>query len=202
MARKKILAIGDIHGDLSLVRKISERIKKESIGSVILAGDITFSDRLSKNIIGPLVGAGAKVFIIPGNHDSLATIDFITQAYENVINLHGYGFIENGIGIFGAGGADIGINKISEKDFFSLLKRGFEKIKDAKTKIMVTHMHPKNSKSEIFGFEGSRAIRKAIYEFKPDIAIHAHIHEAGGIEEILGKTIIFNVSKKERVFEL
>ena len=39
-------------------------------------------------------------------------------------------------------------------------------------------------------------------KFKPDIAINAHIHEAGGIEEKIGKTRVINVSRKEKVFEI
>ena len=34
----KILAIGDIHGDLGLVRKIEKIVKKEKIDMVLLAG--------------------------------------------------------------------------------------------------------------------------------------------------------------------
>ena len=69
-------------------------------------------------------------------------------------------------------------------------------------KLMVTHIHPHKSKAEIFGFEGSKAVRKAIETFKPDIAINAHMHEAGGIEEKIGKTRVINVSRKEKVFEI
>ncbi|GAG10313.1 unnamed protein product, partial [marine sediment metagenome] len=67
---------------------------------------------------------------------------------------------------------------------------------------MVTHMHPKGSKAEFSGFEGSRGIKKAIKEFKPDIAICSHIHEAAGIEEKIGKTKVINVSRKAKVFEV
>ena len=67
---------------------------------------------------------------------------------------------------------------------------------------MVTHMHPKGSKAEFSGFEGSRAIKKAIDEFHPDILISAHIHEASGIEEKIGKTKVINVSRKAKIFEI
>ena len=48
---------------------------------------------------------------------------------------------------------------------------------------MVTHAHPKGSVAEFSGFPGSNAVKKAIKEFKPDILISAHIHEAGGLQE-------------------
>ena len=39
------------------------------------------------------------------------------------------------VGIFGCGGADIGINKISDEETFDLLKKGFEKIGYLKKRI-------------------------------------------------------------------
>ncbi|MEM3091257.1 MAG: hypothetical protein QXU39_01190, partial [Candidatus Pacearchaeota archaeon] len=66
-----------------------------------------------------------------------------------------------------------------------------------------THIHPLGSKiDKLLGFQGSKAVRDAIEKFQPDIAIHAHIHEGGGIEEKIGKTIVLNVSKKEKIFEI
>ena len=85
---------------------------------------------------------------------------------------------------------------------FELLKKGHQGIKDTKKKIMVTHMHPSGSKAEFTYFEGSKGIRKAIDKFHPDILIDAHIHEAGGMEEKIGKTRVINVSRREKIFEI
>ena len=63
-------------------------------------------------------------------------------------------------------------------------------------------MHPRGSKSEFSGWKGSEAVRKAIKKFRPDILINSHIHEAGGIEEEIGKTKVINVSRKAKVFEV
>ena len=75
-------------------------------------------------------------------------------------------------------------------------------LKDARKKIMVTHMHALGSKSEFSGFEGSSGIRKAIEKLQPDIFIHSHIHEAEGIEEKIGKTRVINVGRKGRILEI
>lgn len=199
--KTKILAIGDIHGDTGLVKRLVEKTERENIDFVILAGDITFNEKSIKNIIGPFIKTKKQVFLIPGNHESAVTTDFLAQVY-GAKNIHGYGFIKNGIGVFGAGAADIGPYPISDKDIFGLLNKGNKEIKNAKKKIMVTHMHPLDGKADIFGFSGSKAIKKAIEKFKPDIAINAHIHEASGIEEKIGKTRVINVSRKEKVFEI
>ncbi len=198
----KILAIGDIHGDTGLVKRLAKKAKEENVDLVILTGDLTFAEQSTKNLIGPFVKAKKQVLLIHGNHESIATVDFLAEMYPNTKNLHGYSFVKNGLGIFGAGGADMGVNPIRDAEIFKLLKEGHEKIKDSKRKVMVTHMHPKGSKSEFSGWPGSKAIRKAIKEFKPDIAISSHIHEASGVEEQIGKTRVVNVSRKEIIFEI
>lgn len=200
--KTKILAVGDIHGDTGLVKRLAEKAKKENVDLVILAGDLTFVDQSAKNIIGPFVKAKKPVVLIPGNWDSIATVDFLAEMYPNTKNIHGYSFRKGNLGIFGAGAGDIGINQIKDSELFALLKRGHESIKDVEKKIMVTHMHPRGSKAEFSGVPGSKAVRKAIKEFKPDVLISAHIHEAAGMEEKIGKTKVINVSRKEKIFEI
>ncbi len=200
--KTKILAIGDIHGDTGLVKKLAERAKKENIDLVILAGDLTFAETSTKNLIGPFLKAKKEVLIIPGNHESVATINFLADMYSNTKNIHGYSFQKYDLGVFGAGSADIGINQTKDSEIFELLRKGHDKIKDLKKQIMVTHMHHHGSKAEFSGWPGSKAVRKAIDKFHPDILISSHIHEAGGIEEKIGKTRIINVSRKPKVFEI
>lgn len=200
--KTKILAVGDIHGDTGLIKRLVEKAKKERVDLVILAGDFTFAEQSIKNIVGPFVKAKKDILLIPGNHESAATVDFLAHMYPNTKNIHGHGFKKNDAGIFGAGTANMGIHAIRDSDIFELLKKGYEEIKTAKKKIMVTHIHPLGSKAEMFGFKGSRAVREAIKKFQPDISINAHIHEAGGMEEKIGKTRVINVSKKEKIFEI
>jgi len=200
--KTKILAIGDIHGDTGLVKKLAEKAKEENVDLVILAGDLTLAEESTKNLIGPFLKAKKEVLIVPGNHESDATIDFLSRMYPNANNIHGDSFSKNDVGIFGAGSADIGINQLEDSNIFELLKKGHKKVKGSKKKIMVTHMHPEGSKAEFSGFPGSKAVKKAIKEFHPDILIDAHIHEASGIEEKIGKTKVINVSRKAKIFEI
>lgn len=201
--KTKILAIGDIHGDSGLVKRLAEKAKRENVDLVILTGDLTFAEHSTKNLIGPFIKAKKQVLLIHGNHESIATADFLAEMYSpDAKNLHGYSFKKDDVGIFGAGGADIGIDRITDSEIFRVLKKGHDGIKGTKKKIMVTHMHPKGSKSEFSGFLGSDGVRKAIKAFKPDIAISSHIHEAAGIEEKIGKTRVINVSRKEKIFEI
>ena len=199
----KILAAGDIHGDTLLAKKLANRAKKEKVDLVILCGDLTHFEQSTENIIGPFVKNNKKVLIIPGNHESFATADFLAELY-GVKNIHGYSVKYKNIGLFGCGGANIGPNVLKEKEIFDTLKKGFNNIRNLDKKIMVTHVHPAHSKMSKFTsfFPGSKALDKAIKTFKPNILLCSHVHEAEGIEEKIGKTKVINVGRKGKIINL
>lgn len=201
--KTKILAAGDIHGDTGLAKKLAEKAKKENVDLIILAGDLTMMEQSTKNIISPFVKLKKPVLLLHGNHESLATVDFLSDLYcPYAKNLHGYSLIKNNVGIFGAGGVDFGISPISESEIFRTLSKAHEGVKEAKKTIMVTHAHPFKSKAEFSGFRGSIGVRKAIIKFKPDIMLSGHIHEAEGIEEKIGKTLVISIGKKGKIIEI
>ena len=51
-------------------------------------------------------------------------------------------------------------------------------------------------------FPGSDGVKKAIDIFKPDFLLCSHVHEAEGIEELVGKTKVINVGKKGKIIEI
>jgi len=199
----KILASGDIHGDISLARNLADKAEKENVDLVVLCGDLTYAEQSTKGIIGPFKEKDKQVVLIPGNHETIATADYLAQKYD-AVNLHGYSMKIGNVGLFGAGGANIGLFQLDEDEFYKLLKKGHEKIKDLKTKIMVTHVHPADSKMEKFTqfFPGSTGIKKAIEAFKPNILLCSHVHEAEGIEEKIGSTKVINVGKKGKIIDI
>jgi len=204
MAKKlRILAASDIHGDAAAVKKLAEKAEREKADLVVLCGDITgFVE--TKDIIAPFKRKNKKVLIIPGNHDSFATTDFLAQLY-NIHNIHGYSARYENVGFFGAGGAEnlpFFPGAITEKELFATLKKAHAGLKGIEKKIMVTHMHPSGSVSEFSGVPGSKAITHAIKEFKPDILIHGHIHEAAGMEQKIGKTRVINVDDHGTIIEI
>ena len=202
-SKLKILAAGDIHGDTNQAKKLAEQAEKENIDLVILCGDLTYAETSTEGIIGPFVKKHKKVILIPGNHETVATADFLAELY-GVTNLHGYSIKYKDIGFFGCGGANIGLFQLGEDEIFELIKKGYERIKDAKKKILVTHVHPSGSLMEKFSniFPGSDGVKKAIDVFKPDFLLCSHVHEAEGIEEMIGKTKVINVGKKGKVLEV
>ncbi len=198
----KILAAGDFHGDKLAAKRLADLAEKEDVDLVVLNGDLVEEEDTS-GIIGPFVAKKKKVIILPGNHETIATADFLAELY-NITNLHGYYIKFGDIGFFGCGGANVGLSQLSEKEIYDTLKKGFDKIKDMSKKIMITHIHPADTKMELFSkfVKGSTGLKRAIDKFKPDLLICGHVHEAEGIEEIVGKTKVINVGRKGKIISL
>lgn len=199
----KFLVAGDIHGDIESVKDLAKKAVDENVDAIILSGDFTYFDYLTTGTFKELKNTGKKIFVIPGNHEAQATIDFSVEKY-GVYSLHGYSFDLGDVDIFGAGGANIGpISMNSEDELFSLLSKSFVKIKDKKKKIMITHVHPSSSLTErVSDIPGSSSLLNAINKFRPDFAIFSHIHEAHGIEEKIGNTKLICAGKEGTIIEL
>lgn len=199
----KVMAIGDLHGDTRLAKKLAKQATKKQVDIVILAGDLTFAETFIENLVGPFAKEKKKILIIPGNHESPQTTEFLSNLYAPYSkNLHGKSFRHKGVGFFGAGTANMGPGQIPDSMIFDLLEKSHKNIKTLDKKIMVTHIHPRDSESEFSGWQGSAAVKKAIEKLAPTIAICSHIHEAAGLEETIGKTRLINVSKKPKIFEI
>jgi len=197
----KILGAGDIHGDLSVVKNLANKASENNVDLVVLCGDITDDDSLD-NILQPFKDKHIKMLLISGNHESIATAEFLAKI-NDAKHLHGYSVRYEDIGIFGCGSANIGIHGITEEEILSTLEKGHEKISYLKKKIMITHVHPQKSKMEKLSryVPGSRGVLEAIYKFKPDFLMCSHVHEAEGLEEQLGSTTVINVGKSGKIIE-
>ena len=202
----KILASGDLHGDMGLAEKLAKKAEEEQVDLVILCGDLTFHEQSTENLIGPFIKRNKKVLMVPGNHESVATVDFLAELYgPDAKNLHGYSVKYEDIGIFGCGGANIGpYSKLTDEEIYDLLRQGFERIKYLNKKIMVSHVHPTGTKMEKLSnfVPGSEGVRKAVEKLKPDILLCSHVHEAEGIEELIGNTKVINVGRHGKIINL
>ena len=198
----RILGAGDIHGDISVAKALSEKAKREKADLVVLCGDLA-EDHTLDNVLQPFKDANQKVLLISGNHESTATAEFLAYINKGK-HLHGYSVKYEDTGIFGCGSANIGIHGITEEEIFETLKKGFDKISYLKKKLMVTHVHPTNTKMELLSrfVKGSTGVLRAIYELKPDFLLCSHVHEAEGLEEQLGKTKVFNVGREGKIIDL
>jgi len=198
----KILAAGDFHGDSSVTKKLAERAEKENVDLVILTGDITGLIE-TENIIKPFKEKGKKVVFVPGNWESSETAEFLSKLY-GVKNVGNHYVKYGDIGIFGIGSPDWTFD-IDNNKTFEKLRQDFEKLskdKNLEKKIMISHIHAADTKSEFSGIAGSKELRKAIEEFQPDLFLSGHIHEGEGLQEKIGKTKVINVGRKGKIIEI
>ncbi len=201
----KILAASDVHGDKSTIEKLVAKAKKEDVDLIILCGDLTFFENDLTGIIGPFKKLNKKIIIIPGNHESFATAEFLAKQYApGVYNLHGRSILfYNEIGIFGAGGADVGLFQIGDSEIEKILEKAHEPIKNAKHKILITHTPPYGTTIDaLWEHVGSKGVRKVIENVQPEIALCGHIHETFGKSDKIGNTTIVNVGKDGIIIEI
>jgi len=192
----RILAAGDLHGNFDIAKKLSNKAKNEKVDLVILAGDIYGYSRGKKGILNPFQKEDQKVLFIPGNCDFDEECIMLATGGKNINN---YYVTYNGIGIVGVGSQNWKLN-LNIQDFEGI-RRNFERMKVEK-KILVSHLHPSGTKAEFSGFVGDSILRKAVENFKPDLLIAAHIHEAEGIEDKIGKTRVVQVGRSGKVLEI
>lgn len=201
----KILAASDFHGLEIVSKDLARKAEKEKVDLVVIAGDVLNFGEYAKNMIKPFVDRKLPVLFVPGNHDPPEAVEDFVHIYH-VKNINGSYAVVRDVGFFGSGGTTQMPHFpffVSEKDTYYNLKKGFEKVRNARKKIMVTHEHPAKSKLEKFtGIPGSSSVRRAIDAFQPDILICGHLHEMEGFEERIGKTTVMTVGKRGRVIEV
>jgi uncharacterized protein len=198
----KILAISDIHGDRKFIKKMAEKGAREKVDLVLMLGDIIGWDGNVEGFVGPFKDKGLDVALLPGNHEGMAEIGFMLEKYK-AMDLHGKAIVKGDVGIFGCGYGDIGPHELDDEQFFKMLKKGHDKVKNVKKRIMVTHVEPNDCvlSMKVPGW-GSKGVRKAINEFKPMVHLCGHIHETHGIEEKIGETRVVNVGKTGFILDI
>lgn len=201
--RLKVLAFADLHADKRLLKSLKKRALDEEVDLVLICGDFTdWNEEAPKGLVQGFLDINKPVAILSGNHESTTTSAVLADMY-GVTHLHGRSLSYKGVGIFGCGSCtQIGPHSIEEDEMMTRLDIAHSKIATLTRKLMVTHEHPADSTMEMGMFPGSNSIRDAIHKFKPDVLVCGHIHEAEGVEEIIGNTRVVNVSKRGRVIEL
>ncbi|MBW2998445.1 metallophosphoesterase [Candidatus Woesearchaeota archaeon] len=197
----KILAAGDIHGDLIQLTNLINRGKSENVDALILCGDLSLLNNPIDNLLNEIKKSDLNIFIIPGNHEDSLTFEYIKSL--GIKHLHSESTIIDDVGLFGCGFANCGMSMLTENQIFNYLNEAHNGISHLNKKIMITHVHPSESKMENFSsfVKGSLGVRRAISELKPDFLLCSHIHEAEGIEEKIEETSVINVGKNGKIIE-
>ncbi|MBI4170947.1 MAG: metallophosphoesterase [Candidatus Aenigmarchaeota archaeon] len=200
----RILVASDVHGDARVMKKLAERAYKEKVDVVVICGDLTDFDTYSKGMIAPFLEKKKEVLFVVGNHDITAG-DVFADKYK-IKNLQFYPVKIKNVGFFGCGTASVGPNVLSEEEIAYYINKGFEKVKDAEKKVLVTHMRPAGSVIEKMiprlRYSGSEAIREAVKKFKPDVNVCGHIHEAEDLVEKMGNTLVIGAGPEGKIIEV
>jgi len=204
MTQKKkfrILAAADFQGNATVAETLSRKAEKEKVDLVVLAGDLHGNKKNSPGIIAPFKKRNQKVIFVPGNWDTTTESNLLSDMYK-IKNIDGIYTHYNGIDFVGVGSADFKLDIDNEKTLDKLIKN-FEKIKTKPTKkVLISHIHARNTLAEFSGFRGSKVLRSIIDYFQPDVFISSHIHEAEGLEQKIGKTKVFQVGKSGKIIEI
>ncbi len=196
MAKLKILAAADLHGDVNIAKKLSKKAKKGKVDLVVLAGDVYGYSEGEPGILEPFRKEGQKIVFVPGNCDFNEECAMLAREGKSI---HNYYVTYKGIGITGIGSPNWKLS-LDEGDLENI-KMNFGRMK-TKKKVLVSHLHAKGTKAEFSGISGDEILRKAVKDFKPDLLIAAHIHEGEGIEDKIGKTKVMQVGRRGKILEI
>ena len=196
----KILAFVDLHGSMSILRKIISRAKKPDIGLIINAGDYTiFGDR-HRHILKELNKVNKPVLVIHGNHESESKARKYCRALKNCIFIHNKVYKKNNYVFFAWGGGGF---SLTDREFEKAARKFREQFKNRKI-ILITHAPPYKTRiDEIYKeHAGNKSIKNFIIKYKPVLAVSGHLHENAGRQDKLGKTIIINPGPRGKVLEI
>ena len=200
----KLLAFTDIHGSLSALRRIEQKVKSQNPDLLVCAGDVSIFEHGIFGILRRLNKLNKKIIIIHGNHEDASTFIKISKLFKNIVFIHKKCFVEDNVMFLGYGGGG-----------FSIVDKGFEKISTTKFKgiiknnpdkkiILVTHAPPYKTRLDklIQGHCGNKSIRHFVEKNKIDLLICGHLHENFGKEDKIGKTKIINPGPFGKIVEI
>ena len=197
MAKKlRILAAADLHGSIDIAKYLSKKARLGKVDLVVLAGDIN-GFRSDEKILEPFFEARQKVAFIPGNWESQKDQEGFSK--RGAKNIHLYYITYEDVGIAGVGTGDWKFSM--GEDEFEAIRKNFGRMK-ARKRILVSHVHAAGTNAEFSGLGGDVLLRKAVVDFKPDLLISAHIHEAEGLVDKIGKTKVIQVGRHGKIFEI
>ncbi|MFZ3218335.1 MAG: metallophosphoesterase [Candidatus Acidiferrales bacterium] len=196
----KILIFSDIHGDLRAL----ERVVAQPADIYIAAGDLSNFGKGLENCGKILQPLGARLFVLPGNHET-------HQQTKAFCQQHGFvDFHRQTRQVAGTNWAGLGYSNItpfktpgeySEAEIAAALGQfaGLEKL------YLVVHFPPLDTKLDEYAagqHAGSPTLREWVEREKPLYLFCGHIHETAGISDRLGTTQCINVGKQGYTMEM
>jgi Icc-related predicted phosphoesterase len=197
----RILAFSDLHRDLEQGARLVEMAAEADV--VIGAGDFASVHEGLEETIGALAGIETPTVLVPGNNETADALRSAAADWSAATVLHGEGTMIAGTEFFGLG-AGIPVTP---------WEWSFDLDDDAATEmlaacpdgaVLVLHSPPRehcDSAADGTNF-GSPALKRAIEEKRPRLAVCGHIHESWGCESEIGPTPVRNLGPKGTWIEI
>jgi hypothetical protein len=196
----RLLVFSDIHGDKSAL----ERLMEIDADYYFAGGDLANWGRGLDQLAPILQKRAARMYVIPGNHESEQDIAQMCEQY-GFHDFHGKTLQLGSYTVAGLGYSNpTPFNTPGEYSEQELAAR-LEKFAGLEPLILICHTPPKDSKLDRAGegqHFGSTAVRDFIERHQPAYFYCGHIHEAAGQEETFGRTQGWNVGKRGEVLDL
>jgi len=191
----KLLAFSDLHRDLGQAERLVEMSAEADV--VIGAGDFASVHEGLDETIAALAPIAAPTVLVPGNNETEYALREATAGWSVATVLHGGGTSIEGVEFFGLGA---GV-PVTPWDW------SFDLDDEAATAllapcpgdaVLVLHSPPQGHCDSAGGDNhfGSPALRAAIEEKRPRLAVCGHIHESWGCQSQIGATPIHNLGPK------
>jgi len=182
----RVLLLADLHGQYG---KLDSFLALEP-ELVLIAGDITQFGPC-EDALEVLARIDVPCFAVPGNCDPRELADSLEES--DAVSLHGSTISLGKISITGVGGSNrtpFGTpNELTEEEIGALLDGATVRMEKNVHNILVCHAPPHGTLDQIGDARvGSTALRKQMKHF--DLVCCAHIHEAKGIQEVDGVTVV------------
>lgn len=192
----RFLLLSDIHGHLDFLDHIQEDL--QAADAIILAGDLTRRgeehtlNELAERIYRP----GVEILGVLGNLDPPWLSKDLKEA--GIMDLEETAKVSLGVGFSGVGGSNptpfLTPYERKESELEAALLKGMHELKGIRPWVLVSHPPPFDSGLDrTFGGcrAGSKALKRFVENFQPDVCVCGHIHEAYGTAR-LGATLIVN----------
>ena len=194
------LIFSDIHNDSRALEKLME-IEADYY---FAAGDLVSWARGLDKMGEILKKRGARMYVLPGNHESEQNIEAFCERF-GFVNFHGSTVAIGGLTVAGLGCSPPTPfdtpGEYSEDEIAARL----EKFAGVKHLALVCHAPPLDTALDRVReglHAGSRAIREFIEKNQPAYFFCGHIHEAEGVVVQMGATRAMNVGKKGYLLEI
>lgn len=197
----RLLAFSDLHRDLEGARSLAER--SADFDCVLAAGDFASVHEGLEETIDALGGIDVPVLLVPGNNETEEALREACAGWDAATVLHGEATRVGEIEFFGLGA---GIPTTPWDWSFDLTdEEAEERLADCpQGAVLVVHSPPQGHCDQSSAGEhlGSHAIRDAIAQKQPPLALCGHIHDAWGERSQVGPTEVVNLGPAGTELEL